>query len=75
MATVDLTDVTVLHVDDDPSFDDMVATFLDREAPSIDVYTDEGTSDCLDKASGGGITASSATTTCPNATGSTCSGR
>jgi PAS domain S-box-containing protein len=55
MATVDLTDVTVLHVDDDPSFGDMVATFLDREAPSFDVHTVDGASDCLEMLSAGGI--------------------
>ncbi|PAU82939.1 hybrid sensor histidine kinase/response regulator [Halorubrum salipaludis] len=41
--------IRVLHVDDDPSFADLVATFLEREHDRINVHTESDPSDGLDR--------------------------
>ncbi|MFC3478910.1 response regulator [Halobacterium litoreum] len=42
------TDVTVLHVDDEPGFTELVAEFLEREAESLSVRTATAAEDALD---------------------------
>ena len=41
--------ITVLHVDDEPDFAEMTATFLERRSEGIDVIIETGADDALDR--------------------------
>jgi len=45
--------IRVLHVDDDPAFSELVATFLERESGRIDVETVDNATDGLERLLGG----------------------
>lgn len=40
--------ITVLHVDDDPDFSELVSIYLERESDSLEVVTEETVADALD---------------------------
>jgi len=44
--------IRVLHVDDEPEFADLTATFLEREHAQLDIETANGASDGLDRLAG-----------------------
>jgi len=48
-------DVTVLHVDDDPAFLEMVGTFLEREDDRLDVETAESAAEGVERLAEGGV--------------------